>query len=150
MYLLQCLAFESPALDLDITLFIQLGLFLIVMLALRKYVLAPYFCAYDKREALTSGAKEEANQLIDKAEKAKAKYESERQAAYSEAENIRKTEVTKANRAATEKLEKVRQSIQEDMAKKQEEFDAQMAQAKRTAEAEIKMISEQIANKILV
>ena len=33
---------ESPTLDFDITLFIQVGLFLIVMLFLNRFVLVPY------------------------------------------------------------------------------------------------------------
>ncbi len=150
MYFLQCLAFESPALDLDITMFIQLGLFIIVMLALRKFVLAPYLLAYDERQKLTDGAREEAEALTQKAEDAKKEYESERQKAYNEVESLRKAELAKANAAAAETLEKARVRIQEDIAGKQAEFDAQLLHARHMADIEITAISEQIANKILV
>ena len=79
--LLQYLAFESPTLDLDITMFIQLGIFVLLLLFLRKFVLIPYLAAFDARDALTRGAQEDARKLKQEAEEARARYETERQAA---------------------------------------------------------------------
>lgn len=150
MVFLQYLAFESPALDLDITLFIQFGLFLLVMLALRKFVLKPYLRTLDERELRTSGAKQEAKELQARAAEATQEYESERQRAYGEVESERRAKIAKANEEASEKIEAARKEIQADIASRQAELDAQIAEARRCASPEIDAISSQIARKILV
>lgn len=150
MLLLQYLAFEKPALDLDITVVIQLGLFLLVMLALRKYVLVPYFKAYDEREKRTTGAQEEARELQQRAADAKAEYENERQKVYAEVESERRAKLNVANEEANQKIEKARKEIQTDIAARQAAFDEEIAEARRNASPEIDAISSQIASKILV
>lgn len=150
MEFLQILAFESPSLDLDITMFIQLGIFLLLMLALYRFVLVPYFHAFDVRESLTKGAQEDARALEEEASKAKAEYEKARQKAYNEAEAIRREEVSKANEAASEVIEKARQAVQADLAGKSAELERQLAEARKKAAPEIEAISAHIANKILV
>lgn len=150
MVLLEYLAFESPALDLDITMFIQFGIFMLVFLALRKFVLKPYFKAYDEREKRTIGAQLEAKDLQEKAAQAKSEYESARQKAYTLAENDRRNKLNEANEAASLIIEKARKEIQLDIASKQAEFSAELEMARKSASPEIDAISEQIANKILV
>ena len=150
MVLLEYLAFESPALDLDITMFIQFGIFLLVFLALRKFVLIPYFKAYDEREKRTTGAQQEAKELQDKAAEATSEYETARQKAYAEAENERRIKVNAANEKASEVVEKARKEIQLDIAEKQASLAAELELARKNASPEIDAISEQIARKILV
>lgn len=150
MELIQILAFESPALDLDVTLFIQLGIFLLLMVALYRFVLVPYFHAYDAREALTKGAQEEAKALEADAARSKESYEKARQTAFNEAEAVRRDEVAKANEAATAVIEAARQAVQEDLASKTAELERQLAEARAKAAPEIDVISAHIANKILV
>ena len=150
MALLQILAFESPALDLDITLFIQLGIFLLLMFALYRFILVPYFHAFDAREALTKGAQNEAKALEEEASQAKAEYEKARQKAFNEAEAVRREEVAKANEAASEIIENARQAVQADMANKSAELERQLAEARKKAAPEIDAISAHIAKKILV
>ena len=147
---LQYLAFECPSLDLDITMFIQFGLFLLVMLALRKFVLAPYFKAYDEREKRTVGAQNEAKSLQARAAEAKEEYEQQRQKAYGEAESERRIKVAKANEEASQLLDKTRKDVQAEIAAKQAEFNAMLDDARRHASPEIDAISSQIAMKILV
>ncbi len=150
MFLLQFLAFESPTLDLDITLIIQFGIFILLLLALRKFVLIPYLRAYDQREALTKGAQEEAQALQEAAAKAQAEYDSERQKVYSVAERERRDVVAKANADAAGVIEKARRDVQDDIAQKQAALDEQLATARRNAASEIDALSVQIASKILV
>ena len=150
MEFLQILAFESPSLDLDITMFIQLGIFLLLMVALYRFILVPYFHAFDAREALTKGAQSEAKALEEEAAQAKAEYERERQKAFNEAEAIRREEVSKANEAAASVVEKARLEVQEDLANKTAELERQLTDARKKAAPEIDAISAHIANKILV
>lgn len=150
MVLLEYLAFESPALDLDITMFIQFGIFVLVFLALRKFILKPYFKAYDEREKRTLGAQQEAKDLAEKAAAATSEYESARQKAYAAAENERRIKLNEANKDATALIEKARKEIQLDIAAKQAEFSTELEMARKSASPEIDAISEQIASKILV
>ena len=150
MFFLQTLAFESPALDFDVTLFIQLGIFVLLMIALYRLVLVPYFHAYDAREALTKGAQNEAIAMEEEATQAKEEYEKARQQAFNEAEAVRRAEVTKASEAANEVIDNARQAIQADLASKTAELERQIAEARRKAAPEIEAISSHIANKILV
>ena len=143
-------ALEPPALDLDITLLMQISLFVLVLLVLRKYVLIPYLDARDARDALTVGAREEAAELQKKAADAEGAYDAKRQAAYAKAESERSAVVAKANAEASAYVEKERAQIQRDIEERQSAFDAQLAEARRHAEPEIEAISAQIARKVLV
>lgn len=147
---LQYLAFESPSLDLDVTLFIQTGIFVLLLLFLRAFVLRPYFEAYDARESLTTGAREEANALVAKADALVAEYESTRQSVYAELESKRKTAVDEATAKATEKLELVRQNVMTESQARLSDLDAQLATSRRQMDGEIASISDQIVKKILV
>lgn len=150
MLWLEVLAFESPSLDLDITLFIQLGIFVLLLLFLRKFVLAPYFRAYDAREALTDGAREDAKAMNEKALEAKTSYEAERQRAYAQAESARREEVAKANEEASKIIAAARDKVQQELSEKQASLNMELNGARRKAGAEVETISAQIANKILV
>lgn len=147
---LQYLAFESPSLDLDITLFIQTGIFVLLMLFLRAYVLRPYFAAYDKREALTSGAKADAEALVARADAAQAEYENARQAMYSEFESKRKAEVDEATSRANVYVESVRQTVLTESQVRNSGLDAEIAASRQQMDVEIASISDQIVKKILV
>lgn len=147
---LQYLAFESPSLDLDVTLFIQTGIFVLLLLFLRAFVLRPYFAAYEARESLTTGAREEANALVAKADALVAEYESTRQSVYAELESKRKSAVEEATAKATEKLELVRQNVMTESQARLSDLDAQLATSRRQMDGEIASISDQIVKKILV
>ena len=146
----QVLAFESPSIDLDITMVIQLGIFLLMMLFLHKFVLVPYLKAYDERDALTDGAREKAFELEKKAKEAQAVYDSERQEVYAKAESARRQVVAKANEEASKLLEQTRMRVQNDIQEKQRLLNAEIESARRDADREINAISSKIADRILV
>lgn len=150
MEFIQVLAFESPSLDLDMTVIIQTAIFVLLMLALRKYVLVPYFRAYDQREALTSGAQEEARMLQEKAANAKQRYETERQKTYAEVESARKAQLSKANEEATALVDAKRVEVQRDIASRQAALKADLTTARQAVEPQIQALSTNIADKILV
>jgi F-type H+-transporting ATPase subunit b len=150
MDFIQVLAFESPSLDFDVTMIIQVLIFLLLLLALKKYVLVPYLRAYDQRAALTSGAQEEARMLQEKAADAKKAYETERQKTYAEVESARKAQVSEANAEASVLVEAKRAEVQRDIVNRQAELQADLALARKSVEPQIKELSANIANKILV
>lgn len=146
----QLLAFEAPALDFDITLFIQFGIFLLLMLALRKYVLQPYLKAYDARESLTVGAQEEAREMECKALEVQKQYEQERQRAYSEVDAARKHEISEVSAEASRVVEQARERVQSELKDRQRDFEADLEQARRMAAVQVEKISAEITQKILV
>ncbi len=150
MDFIQVLAFESPSLDLDITVIIQTAIFVLVMLALRKFVLVPYFHAYDQRESLTTGAQEEARALQAKAAEAKRQYDEEHQKTYAEVESARKAKVSKANAEASAVIEAKRSEVQREIAERQAELQSDLATARQAVAPQIKALSTNIADKILV
>lgn len=147
---LQYLAFESPSLDLDVTLFIQTGIFVLLLLFLRAFVLRPYLEAYDARESLTTGAREEANALVAKADEVQARYESTRQTAYAELESQRKAAVDDASAKAASKLESVRHDVVLETQSRMSNLESDLAASRRQMEVEIASISDQIVKKVLV
>jgi len=54
---------EVPLIDIDHTLWIQLGLFLVLLAFLTRFVFRPYLKLRDAREASMAGARREAGQL---------------------------------------------------------------------------------------
>lgn len=54
---------EAPLIDLDGTIFLQFGIFLILALVLYLLVFKPYLALRDEREARTSGARQRAKSV---------------------------------------------------------------------------------------
>lgn len=140
---------ESPTLDFDITLFIQIGLFLIVMLFLNRFVLVPYLAAKDKREALTEGANQEAARLKSKAEEAQNEYVTKRQEAFAEIEAERKRTLQAAQAEQTKQLEAKRAAVQAQIKERQASFDASMTAARVKSAIQVDQIASEIAGKLL-
>ena len=113
-------------------------------------MLKPYFKAYDKRYAMTEGAREDAKTLQKKASESLSAYEGERQKVYAEVEAERKHQIAEANESASKVVEAARAKIQADLAEKQRELDLEIETARKNASPEIEAISRQIADRILV
>lgn len=144
------LAFAAPVLDLDITLFIQTGIFLIVFLLLNYLIVKPYLAAIDERESMTEGVEREAMEMQKRADAMKEKYEKQRQEVFTKAEKARKVELTEANKKASEHLEAARMQSALEVAAKQKALDKAIADARQSADKEVEAIASQIANKLLI
>ena len=140
---------ESPTLDFDITLFLQVGLFVIVMLFLNRFVLEPYLAAKDRRTAMTEGALEEAQSLKAKAEEAKKRYISKRQAAFAEIEADRKRSMQQALQEQSKRLEAKRAEVQQAMTEKQADFQRSLEEARAQSEVSAGVLAAEIAGKLL-
>lgn len=140
---------ESPTLDFDITLVIQVGLFLIVMLFLNRFVLVPYLEAKGKRDALTEGATQEAQSLKSKAENAQNEYVTKRQTAFAEIEAERKHKLQEAQDEQTKRLDAKRAEVQKGIAERQAAFNASMDEARAQSEGQVRVLANEIAGKLL-
>ncbi len=75
MHLLALAAAEHPLIDLDSTVFVQLGIFLVTTTVLNHFLFQPFLAMRAQRELAIDGAKDEARRMEDQANAAVADYE---------------------------------------------------------------------------
>jgi F-type H+-transporting ATPase subunit b len=66
---------EHPLIDLDLTVVVQFGLFLVMLLVLNKVLFQPYLRLREKRQAGIEGARAEADRMVAEADAKLADYE---------------------------------------------------------------------------
>src|SRR5262249_9341329 len=109
--MLTLLAENIPIIDLDSTVFVQLGVFIVTALILSRFLFKPYLAVRNARVAGIEGAKDEARRMDEEATAKIAEYEHAFNAARSKANLeraklqaeavVREREITEAARAAT-------------------------------------------------
>jgi len=135
--------------DIDYSIFIQIGLFLLIWLFLARFVFTPYQRLLEEREQRTEGMKAEAERLLAEAEqlqmqfeeritKAKGEGNSIKEGIRQEALQAREELLTHAHEDAARFLQTVRQQIQEEMQK-----------GRQLAVQEAEVIGLEMAEKIL-
>lgn len=78
-----------PLVDFDLTVIIQLAIFLVLLVVLTKFVFQPFLAMQQERDANIDGAKEKAQNLDGEADDKIASYEEKMVAARKEAASIR-------------------------------------------------------------
>jgi F-type H+-transporting ATPase subunit b len=143
------LASGHPLIDIDLTVFVQFGLFLILLFVSNKLLFQPYLQLRERRKAGIEGARAEADQMTATADAKLADYEKQLGAARNRAnEEGRKV---RAEAAAHEKdvTEKARaeaqKAIDEAAAKMRQETEAARLQLLPQANT----LARQIASKLL-
>lgn len=144
------LAFAAPVLDLDITLFIQTGIFVLVFLVLSKWVVKPYLAAIEERESMTEGVQREAKDMQERADAMRTKYEKQRHEVFTQAESARKAVIADANKKASARVEEARAKTTHEIVSKQEALEQAIADARKSADKEVEAMASQIANKLLI
>jgi len=66
---------EHPLIDLDLTVVVQFGLFLVMLVVLNKVLFQPYLRLRDKRQAGIEGARVEADRMVAEADVKLAEYD---------------------------------------------------------------------------
>ncbi|MCC6996153.1 MAG: hypothetical protein IT370_16205 [Deltaproteobacteria bacterium] len=117
-------AAEHPLLDLDWTVALQFGIFLLMLLVLSQLLFKPFLKVHEQRQKATEGARHEAAVMTDKATADGVIYEdkmSKARAKALEERAVLRTETTKREReivatgrtAAEQHLEKTKQIIRD-------------------------------------
>ncbi|MEM6954555.1 MAG: ATP synthase F0 subunit B [Myxococcota bacterium] len=140
---------SGSLIDLDGTVFIQLGLFFLAFLILRPLVFGPVVRLIEARETATEGAVEEAEAMTSEAKAAEEEFEAEmrrvRLAAGEERDRLRE----EGKKLEATLLAKVRSET----AKQLEEADAQLQkegrQVRQAMEKEAPILARQIADTLL-
>ncbi len=146
---LSTLAAAHPLIDIDSTVFVQFGLFLLLLLVANKWLFQPYLQLRERRKAGIEGARAEAERMTAQADSKLADYEKQlataRNRANEEGRKVRaeaaanEKSTTDTARAAAQK------SIDEATAKMRAEAEAARLQLLPQANA----LAKQIASKLL-
>jgi F-type H+-transporting ATPase subunit b len=146
---LTSLASGHPLIDIDLTVFVQFGLFLLLFVAANKLLFQPYLALRERRKAGIEGAREEADRMTASADAKLADYEKQLAAARNRAnEEGRKlrTEATTHEKDVTDKARaEAQKSIDEATAKMKQETEAARLQLLPQANT----LARQIATKLL-
>jgi F-type H+-transporting ATPase subunit b len=146
---LSSLASGHPLIDIDGTVFVQFGLFLLLFLAANKLLFQPYLALRERRKAGIEGARGEAERMTAQADAKLADYEkqlaSARSRANEEGRKVR-TEATAHEKDVTDKARaEAQKAIDEATAKMKAETDAARLQLLPQAN----VLAKQIASKLL-
>jgi F-type H+-transporting ATPase subunit b len=143
------LASGAPLIDIDLTVFVQFGLFLLLFLAANKLLFQPYLALRERRKAGIDGARAEAERMTATADAKLVDYEKQLSAARDRAnEEGRKVRAEAAahEKDVTDKARTQAQSaIDEATAKMKQETEAARLQLLPQAST----LARQIATKLL-
>jgi F-type H+-transporting ATPase subunit b len=143
------LASGHPLIDIDLTVLVQFGLFLLLFLVANKLLFQPYLALRDRRKAGIDGARAEAERMTAQADAKLADYEkqlaSARNRANEEGRKVR-AEATTHEKDVTDKARaETQKSIDEATAKMKQETEAARLQLLPQANT----LAKQIASKLL-
>lgn len=135
--------------DLDGTVFVQLGLFFLAFLLLRSLVFKPMLAVLDARDQAIDGAKEEAKKLDVEVKEKQASFEAElrkvRTASSEERDRLRAEGLELERRL----LEKVRAETAKLSADAKVRLDNEAALVRQTLAAQRPELAREIASKVL-
>lgn len=145
----ETLASGAPLIDIDLTVFVQFGLFLLLFLAANKLLFQPYLALRERRKAGIEGAREEADRMTASADAKLADYEKQLAAARNRANEEGRKVRTEASAHEKEVTDKARaeaqKAIDEATAKMKQETEAARLQLLPQAST----LAKQIATKLL-
>ena len=146
---LETLASGPPLIDIDLTVFVQFGLFLLLFVAANKLLFQPYLALRERRKAGIEGAREEAERMTASADAKLADYEKQLAAARSRANDEGRKVRAEASAHEKDVTDKARaeaqKAIDEATAKMKQETEAARLQLLPQAST----LARQIASKLL-
>jgi F-type H+-transporting ATPase subunit b len=147
--LLLSAATEQPLIDLDGTVFIQLGIFLVLLVILRALVFKPFLRLLDEREKRTSGARAETERLLaDAAAKVQAYEASIQSAKLAALDDRAKIRATGAGEARSI-LEAARQKTQRSLEDARKDLAKDVAQSRQELSRRATELGRAVAEKLL-
>lgn len=145
----EALAVGAPRLDLDITLLIQMALFLGLWMLVRVKLVRPYLAARREREALTQGAREQASELDTRRDALLTRYQAQLAEAEAEAAALRATLMKEGSEHAQQSLQEAKSSASREL----EQARASVAQERSREHARLdegaRALSKHIVEKLL-
>ncbi len=142
-------ASSAPVIDFDGTAYVQLGIFLVLMLVLHPLLFKPWLETRERRQTSIAGAVAEADRLRHEADETGARYDARLKAARDEAQGIRNTARKEVEASRVELVSTTRskagQGLEEARDRALREADA----ARESLQGEIDDLARAVASKIL-
>ncbi len=142
-------AMGAPSLDLDITLLIELSLFFLTAILLTRFIIGPYLKSRRLRDALTTGAMQDADEMAAASAALSNELKEKQQQAFSVAESERKAMMAKANEEAAALINQARKEAQSQAIAQQNTHIAEIQSLDNLAAGQQKKLAMQISQKLL-
>jgi F-type H+-transporting ATPase subunit b len=139
----------GSVIDLDATLFVQMGIFFIAFFILKSLVFTPVLALFDAREQAIDGAKAEARRMEQEAADKREHFESELRQVSAAANDEREKLRNEAQRLARQLTEQARQQANSNQKSAKDRLDAEANQVRQQALAEVPTLARQITSKLL-
>jgi len=140
---------SHPLIDLDMTVFIQLAIFLVASFVASRSLFRPYLRMRDERAAGIEGAREEASAMSAQADAQLADYEAKLASARSRAQDERRSMRAEAGAHEREVLDKTRSEAATALEKAQAEIQTQTEKARGELAPRAADIARAMATKLL-
>jgi F-type H+-transporting ATPase subunit b len=140
---------SSSVIDLDATLFVQMGVFFCAFFILKFLVFKPVMEVFDARERATEGATQDAHRMEAEAAEKRTHFEGELRKVSAAAGEERDKQRGEAQKLARELTEQARQQAQQIQKAAKERLDTDAAVTRARTLAEVPTLARQIAEKLL-
>ncbi|MEM7436864.1 MAG: hypothetical protein AAF436_17050 [Myxococcota bacterium] len=140
---------EGSIIDLDGTIYIQLGIFIVAFLLLRPLVFRPMIALFEARQAAIHGAKLEAQRLQDEASAGSAEFDDEMRKLRLQAGEERDRLREQGKELERTVLDKVRRETTQQLADAGAKLKSDGARLRAEVDATIPALARDIASKIL-
>lgn len=138
-----------PLVDLDGTVFVQFGIFVILLVFLTKLVFRPYLALLKERDANIDGAREEAQRLNDSAQGDLSSYEDKINTARKEGAALRAERRAEAETRANEVLADARERADGKLQAARQKIEKSADAAQLALRTRADEIARSIASKLL-
>jgi F-type H+-transporting ATPase subunit b len=135
--------------DLDLTLFLQAGLFVVLLLILKPLLFDPLLKLFEERERRIDGARAQARKIDEKSAGALATYEAAMAKARAEANAERDKLRAEAMKVEAEILAKMRQSTTAFLEEGKRKVDAEAASVRATLQSQSVELAKELAGRVL-
>ena len=149
LFALGVLLSGGSVIDLDASMFVQMGIFFIAFFILKSLVFRPTMTLFDARDKAIDGAKSEAKQMQEEAVQKREHFEAELRKVSASANEERERLRTEAQRLARQLTEHARTEAISAQKAAKDSLDAQAAEVRTTALAQVPTIARELTSKLL-
>lgn len=146
---LSLVAASAPVMDVDGTLIIQLGLFLLLMLLLSRLLFKPWVQTLERREVEIDGALEQSRQMQKKADQQNENYAQRMVRIREESLELRAAARREVEAQRSKKLLQAKTDASQAFDQKRTEIHQEIATARENLQAQIDELAHRIAHQLL-
>ena len=136
------------SLELNQTVFVHFGIFLVVYLFLHFLIFKPYFNAFLERKKRTEGSQESAGQLLEDVKKLEGEYQEKARAYNSEYKTVYDNSRLEANKEQDRIIDSAKQKIKTNLENRRNKIEAELEMARKQLAEEVPGVSQAIVDSL--